>query len=113
MKINDDYIVEFHIIDCGGQKMFNEVSLELLGKANFVVYVCDISSPESVNALTSWRNLVKEQNQDKKLKGAVLANKSDLESKAAVDMNAIEGFASENGLEFLKVSAVILKSLKI
>ena len=56
--------------------------------------VYDVTNPDSFHLLRQWYEGIKQQNPGKKLTGVVIANKIDLEIRAAV--SAREGMAFAN-----------------
>ena len=76
--------VELHCIDIAGQNIFKEITFELLGKANLVMLVYDVTNPDTFHLLRQWYEGVKQQNNGKQLSGVVVANKTDLENSAQV-----------------------------
>ena len=75
--------VELHIIDIAGQNIFKEITIDLLCKANQVILVYDCTNPDSFRLLRDWHDSIRQEN-SRGLTGVVIANKCDLESKAAV-----------------------------
>ena len=80
---NDQYKrVELHCIDIAGQNIFKEITFELLGKANLVMLVYDVTNPDTFHLLRQWYDGVKNQNGGKTLYGVVVANKKDMENRS-------------------------------
>ena len=86
--------VELHLMDIAGQNIFKEITFDLLWKANQVILVYDMTNPDSFHLLRQWYEGIRQQNPGKKLQGVVIANKIDLESRAAVSSQ--EGMAFAN-----------------
>ena len=57
--------VELHCIDIAGQNIFKEITFELLGKANLVMLVYDVTNPDTFHLLRQWYEGVKQQNNGK------------------------------------------------
>ena len=76
--------VELHMIDIGGQNIFKEVAFEVMGKANLVMLVYDVTNPDSFHLLRNWLDGIKQANPGKNLTGVVVANKIDLDNRMAV-----------------------------
>lgn len=72
------------MIDIAGQNIFKEITFELLGKANLIMLVYDVTNPDTFHLLRQWLEGIKQQNQGKPLTGVVVANKIDLENRVAV-----------------------------
>jgi Ras-related protein Rab-2A len=49
-----------------------------------VALVYDVTNPDSFHLLRQWYEGIKQQNPGKKLSGVLIANKIDLETRAAV-----------------------------
>jgi small GTP-binding protein len=78
------FSVELHLLDIAGQNIFKEITFDLLWKANQVALVYDVTNPDSFHLLRQWYEGIKQQNPGKKLSGVLIANKIDLETRAAV-----------------------------
>lgn len=81
---NSYFSVELHLLDIAGQNIFKEITFDLLWKANQVALVYDVTNPDSFHLLRQWYEGIKQQNPGKKLSGVLIANKIDLETRAAV-----------------------------
>ena len=92
--------VELHCIDIAGQNIFKEITFELLGKANLVVLVYDVTNQDTFHLLRQWYDGIKQQNGNKELTGVVVANKIDLENRIMVGPGDGEAFANQIGFEF-------------
>lgn len=103
--------VELHLIDIAGQNIFKEITFELLGKANLIMLVYDVTNPETFHLLRQWLEGIKQQNQGKPLTGVVVANKIDLENRIAVGPQDGAAFAKNIGFEFFEVSALQGKNI--
>ena len=51
--------MELHCIDIAGQNIFKEITFELLGKANLVMLVYDVTNPDTFHLLRQWYEGVK------------------------------------------------------
>jgi small GTP-binding protein len=98
--------VELHLIDIAGQNIFKEITFELLGKANLIMLVYDVTNPETFTLLRQWLEGIKQQNQGRPLMGVVVANKIDLETRIAVGPQDGLAFAKSIGFEFFEVSTL-------
>ena len=70
-------IVELHIIDVAGQKIFNSIAIDLIKDVNMCVLVYDVTQPETFSSLSSWYEGIKEEN-GKDIPGILIGNKNDL-----------------------------------
>lgn len=75
--------VELHCIDIAGQNIFKEITFELLGKANLVVLVYDVTNQDTFHLLKQWYDGIRQQNRQE-LSGVLVANKVDLENRIMV-----------------------------
>ena len=98
--------VELHLIDIAGQNIFKEITFELLGKANLIMLVYDVTNPDTCTLLRQWLEGIKQQNQGRPLAGVVVANKIDLENRVAVGPQDGLSFAKSIGFEFFEVSTL-------
>ncbi len=71
-----------------------------------MVLVYDVTNPDSFNLLRQWYEGIKQQNQGKHLEGVVIANKVDLDQRAAVNPEDGKAFANSIGFEFYETSAL-------
>lgn len=51
--------VELHLIDIAGQNIFKEITFELLGKANLIMLVYDVTNPDTFHLLRQWLEGIK------------------------------------------------------
>lgn len=98
--------VELHLIDIAGQNIFKEITFELLGKANLIMLVYDVTNADTFHLLRQWLEGIKQHNQGKTLMGVVVANKVDLENRIAVGPQDGMAFAKSIGFEFFEVSTL-------
>ena len=71
-------IVELHLIDVAGQKIYNSIAFDLIRDVNFCVLVYDITQPETFESLQSWYEGIREEN-GRDIPGVLIGNKTDLE----------------------------------
>ena len=84
MKIEGtNTMVELHLLDIGGQRIFEEITGELLAHANMCVVVYDSTNPETVGNVKAWYERVCHAN-DKQVPGIVIGNKADLDNRISV-----------------------------
>ena len=99
-------------MDIAGQNIFKEITAELLGKANLVMLVYDVTNPDTFHLLRQWLDSIKQQNQGKQLTGVVVANKIDLDNRIAVGPEDGLAFANSIGFEFFEVSTLQGKNVE-
>ena len=104
--------MELHLIDIAGQNIFKEITFELLGKANLIMLVYDVTNPDTFHLLRQWLEGIKQQNQGRALSGVVVANKIDLENRIAVGPQDGLAFAKSIGFDFFEVSTLQGKSVE-
>ena len=104
--------VELHLIDIAGQNIFKEITFELLGKANLIMLVYDVTNPDTFHLLRQWLEGIKQQNQGRALSGVVVANKIDLENRIAVGPQDGLAFAKSIGFDFFEVSTLQGKNVE-
>ncbi|EKX44929.1 hypothetical protein GUITHDRAFT_175448 [Guillardia theta CCMP2712] len=100
-----DYTVELHIYDCAGQSVFKDLTSQYWKNSNIVIFVYDVTKPESFQNLGEWLDLVRKKCPEKVLPGVVVANKVDLEDRVKVHTTEGAEFARNNSLEFCQISA--------
>lgn len=113
IKIPDtNDIVELYIIDCSGKELYQEWLKESWSQANLVIAVYDVTREESFNKVSKWVELVshsakKEQgeNNNAKLTGVLLANKTDLEDRRIISPKLGTDLAGQLGLMYFECSA--------
>ena len=95
--------------DTSGQEKFQAVTKSYLRNSDGVLFVYDISNKDSFNALETWYNLYKEENEN--VVGILIGNKSD--TKHAVNKEEAKKFAKDHGLKkYLETSAKLDKNIK-
>mmetsp|Transcript_34463 Transcript_34463/g.34089 ORF Transcript_34463/g.34089 Transcript_34463/m.34089 type:complete len:176 (+) Transcript_34463:32-559(+) len=99
-------VVELHILDIAGQKFFNNIAIELIKDVTHVMLVYDMTNPDTFNSLQSWFDGIKEENPGKDIKGWLVGNKADLETRIKITTDDGQAFASEAGLRYFEVSAM-------
>ena len=128
-------IVELYLIDCSGKELYQEWLKESWSQANLVIAVYDVTREESFNKVSKvklisnlklifriqvhnftpylqWVELVshsakKEQgeNNNAKLTGVLLANKTDLEDRRIISPKLGTDLAGQLGLMYFECSA--------
>lgn len=74
--------------------------------------VYDVTNADSFHLLRQWYEGIKQQNPGKQLHGIVIANKVDLQERAAVSSEEGLGFAHQIGFEFFETSALQSKNIE-
>ena len=70
-------IVELHIIDVAGQKIFNSIAFDLIKDVNMCILVYDVTQPDTFASLSSWYEGIRDEN-GKDVPGILIGNKADL-----------------------------------
>ncbi|GMI86149.1 hypothetical protein HRI_002284200 [Hibiscus trionum] len=96
--------VKFDIWDTAGQERYHSLAPMYYRGAAAAVVVYDISSLDTFERAKKWvQELQKQGNPNPVM--ALVANKSDLDSKREVQIQDAEEFAQENGMFFMETSA--------
>lgn len=82
----------------------------MLGKANLIMLVYDVTNPDTFHLLRQWLEGIKQHNQGRPLMGVVVANKIDIENRIAVGPQDGLAFAKSIGFEFFEVSTLQSKN---
>ena len=90
--------------DTIGQEQYRQLTKIFFNNSKIVIFVYDITSKESFEALTSWKKDVEDQLGDNYIKG-VVANKSDLYLEEEVPTEEGQEYANNIEAKFLLVSA--------
>ena len=103
IKINNkEYNLD--LWDTIGQEQYRQLTKIFFNNSKIVIFVYDITSKESFEALTSWKKDVEDQLGDNYIKG-VVANKSDLYLEEEVPTEEGQEYANNIEAKFLLVSA--------
>mmetsp|Transcript_90018 Transcript_90018/g.259445 ORF Transcript_90018/g.259445 Transcript_90018/m.259445 type:complete len:211 (-) Transcript_90018:115-747(-) len=99
-------VVEMYIVDCGGFSICQDLLKPHWENANAVMFVYDVSNPESFQNLGSWYDELKRCRADAAITGVVVASKMDLADRpGAVTEELGKKFSQEKGLEWFDVCA--------
>ncbi|CAO3702572.1 unnamed protein product [Rhizopus stolonifer] len=104
IKYDENTIVKFDIWDTAGQERYKSLTPIYYRNANCAVIVYDVTQASSLDRAKFWVDELQRQGQSNTLV-ALVANKFDLESSAAVDTAATREYAEENGFLFIETSA--------
>mmetsp|Transcript_149468 Transcript_149468/g.461435 ORF Transcript_149468/g.461435 Transcript_149468/m.461435 type:complete len:208 (-) Transcript_149468:43-666(-) len=100
-------VVEMYIVDCGGSSLCQDMLKPHWENANAVMFVYDVSNPDSFKNLGAWYDKLKKSRMETAITGVVIASKTDLADRAgAVTTQQGQQFSSDRGLEFFEASAV-------
>lgn len=97
------------IFDTAGQEQYKCVTRWYVTNVDFAILVFDITNPQSLTNLDSWRSLVTEQSPD--CITIVVANKSDLSDHRIVETTDGLKYAQTTGSAFFEVSAKTCEGL--
>uniref|UniRef100_A0A7S4T2K5 Uncharacterized protein n=1 Tax=Alexandrium monilatum TaxID=311494 RepID=A0A7S4T2K5_9DINO len=99
-------VVEMHIVDCGGSALCQDLLKPHWENANAVMFVYDVSNPDSFKNLASWYDQLKKSRMETAITGVVIASKTDLADRTgAVTQQMGKKFSSDRGLEFFEACA--------
>uniref|UniRef100_A0A7S3U692 Uncharacterized protein n=1 Tax=Strombidinopsis acuminata TaxID=141414 RepID=A0A7S3U692_9SPIT len=99
-------VVEMYIVDCGGFSITQDLLKPHWENANAVMFVYDVSNPDSFKNLTKWYDELKQSRGEAAITGVVIATKMDLnERPGAVPPEQGQQFAQHHGLEYFETCA--------
>ena len=98
-------IVELHIVDVAGQKIFNSIAIDLITDVTMCVLVYDVNNVDTFQSLSSWYDGIRDQN-GRDVPGIIIGNKTDL-NRQQVSSDDAKGLADSMGLGFYEISATI------
>ncbi|KAG0173132.1 GTP-binding protein of the rab/ypt [Apophysomyces sp. BC1034] len=104
ISLDDDTTVKFEIWDTAGQERYKSLAPMYYRNANCAVVVYDVTQPSSLEKAKAWVNELQRQ-ADPNIVIALAGNKSDLESRRAVETSTAQEYADEAGLLFFETSA--------
>ncbi|CAG9317021.1 IFT27 [Blepharisma stoltei] len=110
---NSDKVVEFQIIDTGGQSIFKDIALDMFPRSNAVIFVYDVTSQESFRSLQYWIRAARDTLKESYFTGIIVANKTDLNDRIRVEMQEGASFANQNRFEFIEVSALKTQDVEV
>eukprot|EP00762_Andalucia_godoyi_P000573 ANDGO_05302.mRNA.1 Ras-related protein Rab-2 len=100
----DNKQIKLQIWDTAGQESFRSITRSYYRGAAGALLVYDITRRDTFNHLSVWLEDTR-NHCSKDMTIMLIGNKSDLDSKRAVDYEEGERFARENGLIFMETSA--------
>lgn len=98
----------YHLWDCCGDERYASLLPVIWKDAKAVLYVYDISNPESFHKISNWRKALLEVVDKEKISEGIVGNKSDLKGENCndyIDFNEAKNFANENEMIFGEISA--------
>lgn len=103
VRLRDGSQLKLHVWDTGGQERFRAMTHLYYRDAAGAVIVYDCTDAHSQASVTYWVHEMQSKG-PANVKIAVVANKSDVETKA-VDAKAMKAYCDEQGLLFVETSA--------
>ncbi|KAI7854825.1 ras protein [Circinella umbellata] len=104
ISLDDNTTVKFEIWDTAGQERYKSLAPMYYRNANCAVVVYDITQASSLEKAKAWVNELQRQ-ADPNIVIALAGNKSDLESRRAIETQTAQEYADEAGLLFFETSA--------
>jgi len=104
ISLDDNTTVKFEIWDTAGQERYKSLAPMYYRNANCAVVVYDITQTASLEKAKAWVNELQRQ-ADPNIVIALAGNKSDLDSRRAVETETAQEYADEAGLLFFETSA--------
>eukprot|EP00658_Telonema_sp_P-2_P000355 TRINITY_DN10129_c0_g1_i1.p1 TRINITY_DN10129_c0_g1~~TRINITY_DN10129_c0_g1_i1.p1 ORF type:complete len:223 (-),score=66.52 TRINITY_DN10129_c0_g1_i1:593-1261(-) len=98
-------VVELFLFDTSGQDMYKPMAAKHWDASSAILLVYDVTNPQSFHNLERWLDMFSSVNPGRQVRGAVVANKTDLDERAAVPPHEGEAFAQKHDLEFFQTSA--------
>ena len=108
MDIGDNK-VKLQIWDLGSQDFLGHVRAGYYQGARGVIYMFDVTRPESLDELWAWKKEV--DSQLKSVKALVVANKNDLEKDRKVSREEGEEFAKKFSASYMETSVKLNKGV--
>ncbi|CAO3623246.1 unnamed protein product [Mucor hiemalis] len=104
ISLDDNTTVKFEIWDTAGQERYKSLAPMYYRNANCAVVVYDITQASSLDKAKAWVNELQRQ-ADPNIVIALAGNKSDLDSRRAIETKTAKEYADEAGLLFFETSA--------
>lgn len=98
----------YHLWDCCGEERYANLLPVIWKEAKAVLFVYDISNPESFKKIVNWRKALFDVVSKDKIVQGLVGNKSDLKGEIGVsfvDFDEARVFANENDMTFSEMSA--------
>lgn len=101
LKVGDKS-VKLQLWDTAGQERYKSVSLQFFRLANAVIFVFDVTDPDSFLSLPTWMKEVR-SHAPEEVDLFLIGNKVDLDRN--IDQDLCKSFAIENEMEYFETSA--------
>ncbi|MHA2359254.1 MAG: Rab family GTPase [Candidatus Thorarchaeota archaeon] len=108
MKLGNNF-VNAQIWDLGSQDFLERVRANYYIGTQGVIFMFDVSSWESLNAITDWKNEVDRNVDD--YQSLLVANKIDLVDERVISTNEGKEMAKKLGMDYLEVSVMLDKNV--
>ena len=97
--------VEIYILDSSGNELYSDLIVRYWENPSMVAVVYDVTEPQSLASCPMWLEKVRSQKPEIAFPGALIANKSDLTNRWAVNSDEGKRFAEGKGLAYFETSA--------
>eukprot|EP01103_Thecamoeba_quadrilineata_P017618 TRINITY_DN6328_c0_g1_i1.p1 TRINITY_DN6328_c0_g1~~TRINITY_DN6328_c0_g1_i1.p1 ORF type:complete len:220 (-),score=40.10 TRINITY_DN6328_c0_g1_i1:187-813(-) len=102
--------LKLQLWDTAGQERFRTITANYYRGSHGIILVYDVTNIDSFNNISQWIHEIKSQTKGKGIM-MLVGNKSDLESKRAVDFSTAQEYALRYGLTYLESSALENKKI--
>ena len=99
----NDAKIKLKIWDTSGQERFKSLTANFYRGTDGVLFVYDVSNPDTFDSLKNWMKEVLDYNSN--VKKILVGNKIDLKDKSRVEKNSINKFISKYNMESYETSA--------
>lgn len=106
-----DYTVNLQIWDTSGQERFRSITKNFLRGADGIVFVYDITSKKSFNAIKGW--MADAESNSEGFEQVIAGNKSDLKSRKEVEKEAADRLAAKKGIKNFETSAKLDENVDV
>ena len=103
--------MQLQIIDTGGQTIYNDIAKEMVSRANAIIFVYDLTSPESLNSMEYWLNYVKDVLRERPFIGVLVGAKSDM-NNSGYDIEERMKFIRDHRFEYVETSAAKMMNIE-
>ena len=94
------------IWDVAGQSKFSTMRQHCYKGADAVVFIFDLTHPESFNSIPEWYTDIQKSIGNQRLHGFLIGNKNDLKEEREVNSEMAQNMASKLGLTYFETSAL-------
>lgn len=104
IEIDDETDVELFFFDVSGRELYREPVSNLIKECDFNIFVYDLTSKESLSAISTWADISKKANNNRSLPGIIVGTKKDLTVLREIRKEAGDELGQKLELESFEVS---------